>query len=123
MDAAAGVSPFGHRAALRRFWNSVRSQIRIDLLRATLWREEGLALEACMLSTSAPQGKPAVGIGYRAAIDEWTRQELHRFDVLEITVDHCLNDRKSTQSAIFDLVVTIPLTEHGIGLDISTTSL
>jgi uncharacterized protein (UPF0276 family) len=72
-----------------------------------------------MLS-STPQGKPAVGIGYRAAIDEWTRRELHRFDVLEITVDHCLNGSKSTRSAILDLVGTIPLTAHGIGLSIGT---
>jgi uncharacterized protein (UPF0276 family) len=81
---------------------------------------EDRALEARMRSMSAPQGKLAVGIGYRAAIDEWTRRELHRFDVLEITVDHCLNGGKSTQSAIFDLVGTIPLTAHGIGLSIGT---
>ena len=73
-----------------------------------------------MLSTSVPQANPAVGIGYRAAIDEWTRRELHRFDVLEITVDHCLNGSKRTQSAIFDLVGAIPLTAHGIGLSIGT---
>ncbi len=73
-----------------------------------------------MPSTSVAQGKPAVGIGYRAAIDEWTRRELHRFDVLEITVDHCLHGSKSTKSAIFDLVGTIPLTAHGIGLSIGT---
>jgi uncharacterized protein (UPF0276 family) len=77
-------------------------------------------LEVGVLPTSAPRGKPAVGIGYRAAIDEWTRRELHRFDVLEITVDHCLNGSKSTQSAIFDLVGAIPLTAHGIGLSIGT---
>jgi uncharacterized protein (UPF0276 family) len=73
-----------------------------------------------MLSTSVPQRTPAVGIGYRVAIDEWTRQQLHQFDVLEITVDHCLDGSKSTQSAIFGLVGTIPLTAHGIGLSIGT---
>ena len=73
-----------------------------------------------MLSTNVPQGKPAVGIGYRVAIDEWTRQQLHQFDVLEITVDHCLDGSKSTQSAIFDLVGAIPLTAHGLGLSIGT---
>ncbi len=73
-----------------------------------------------MPSTRVAQGKPAVGIGYRAAIDEWTRRELHRFDLLEITVDHCLHGSKSTRSAIFDLVGTIPLTAHGIGLSIGT---
>ena len=31
---------------------------------------------------------PAIGIGYRSALAEWTRANLARFDVLEITVDH-----------------------------------
>lgn len=64
--------------------------------------------------------KPAVGIGYRAAIDEWTRGNLHYFDVLEITVDHCIDAAASKRSAIFDLVGRIPLTAHGIGLSIGT---
>ena len=64
--------------------------------------------------------KPAVGIGYRAAIDEWTRENLDRFDVLEITVDHCIDAATSKRSAIFDLVGRIPLTAHGIGLSIGT---
>jgi uncharacterized protein (UPF0276 family) len=64
--------------------------------------------------------KPAVGIGYRAAIDAWTRENLGHFDVLEITVDHCLEAGKSKRSAIFDLVGRIALTAHGIGLSIGT---
>src|SRR5262252_2708012 len=63
---------------------------------------------------------PAVGIGYRAAINRWTRENLDRFDVLEITVDHCLAGSRSLHSAIFDLVGRIPLTAHGVGLSLGT---
>src|SRR6266481_5527130 len=63
---------------------------------------------------------PAVGLGHRAAIGDWTRANLPRFDVLEITVDHCIHGSKLLQSAIFDLVGRIPLTAHGIGLSIGT---
>jgi uncharacterized protein len=62
----------------------------------------------------------AVGIGYRAAIDEWTRSNLERFDALEITVDHCIYGGKRQHDAIFDLVGRIPLTAHGVGLSIGT---
>jgi len=68
--------------------------------------------------TTAP--RPAVGIGYRRIIDEWTRANLARFDVLEITVDHCISGGTHTRAAIFDLVGRIPLTAHGIGLSIGT---
>ena len=34
---------------------------------------------------------PAVGIGYRSAIGDWTRENLAHFDMLEITVDHYLS--------------------------------
>jgi uncharacterized protein len=61
-----------------------------------------------------------VGIGYRAAIDQWTRDNLERFEVLEITVDHCIYGGKRQQSAIFDLVGRVPLTAHGVGLSIGT---
>jgi uncharacterized protein (UPF0276 family) len=63
---------------------------------------------------------PAIGIGYRALIDEWTRANLDRFDVLEITVDHCIYGSDRRRSAVFDLVGRIPLTAHGIGLSIGT---
>ena len=62
----------------------------------------------------------AVGIGYRAAIDGWTRAHLDRFDVLEITVDHCIEGGATQRSAIYDLVDRIPLTAHGVGLSIGT---
>jgi uncharacterized protein len=63
---------------------------------------------------------PAVGIGYRAAIADWTRENLDRFDVLEITVDHCISTSRTARSAIFDLVGRIPLTAHGVGLSLGT---
>jgi hypothetical protein len=63
---------------------------------------------------------PAVGIGYRRHIDEWTRANLEHFDVLEITLDHCMTGNEASRAAIFDLVGQIPLTAHGIGLSIGT---
>jgi uncharacterized protein len=64
--------------------------------------------------------RSAVGIGYRWNIDEWTRANLARFDVLEVTLDHCLAESEALRAAIFDLVGRIPLTAHGIGLSIGT---
>jgi uncharacterized protein (UPF0276 family) len=66
---------------------------------------------------------PLVGIGYRTAIDGWTRMHLDRLDVLEITVDHCIQGGVSQKSAIYDLVGRIPLTAHGVGLSIGTDAL
>jgi uncharacterized protein len=63
---------------------------------------------------------PAVGIGYRSAIGDWTRENLAQFDMLEITVDHCISSAESVASEIFDLVGRIPMTAHGIGLSIGT---
>ena len=63
---------------------------------------------------------PLIGIGYRAPIRDWTLAHLDRFDVLEITVDHCIYGGKAQNAAIFELVDQIPLTAHGIGLSIGT---
>jgi uncharacterized protein (UPF0276 family) len=68
----------------------------------------------------ARRTRPAVGIGYRWIVNAWTRENLASFDVLEITVDHCISGGKATRAAIFDLVGQIPLTAHGIGLSIGT---
>jgi uncharacterized protein (UPF0276 family) len=63
---------------------------------------------------------PAIGIGYRYGLDDWIRANLARFDVLEITLDHCFAGSEASRAAIFDLVGRIPLTAHGIGLSIGT---
>jgi uncharacterized protein len=63
---------------------------------------------------------PAVGIGWRSAISDWTCAHFERFDVLEITVDHCIHGSASQRLEIFDLVGRIPLTAHGVGLSIGT---
>jgi uncharacterized protein len=67
-----------------------------------------------------PAPRPAVGIGYRGSINDWTRANLARFDVIEITLDHCLAGSEATRAMCFDLVGEIPLTAHGIGLSIGT---
>ena len=61
-----------------------------------------------------------VGLGYRSAIAQWTRANLDRFDLLEITVDHCIHGGRAQRDEIFELVGHIPLTAHGIGLSIGT---
>jgi uncharacterized protein (UPF0276 family) len=63
---------------------------------------------------------PIVGLGYRPSIAEWIREHLDRFDVLEITVDHCMHGDQAQQAEIFDLVGRIPLNAHGVGLSIGT---
>jgi hypothetical protein len=52
--------------------------------------------------------RPHVGVGYRWAIGHWIRENLERFDVLEITLDHCLFGGKAVRDAIFDLVGRVP---------------
>ena len=55
---------------------------------------------------------PAVGIGYRSMLDEWTRANLDRFDVLEVTVDNLMVRGETSRAALLDLVGRIPLTAH-----------
>ena len=62
----------------------------------------------------------AVGIGYRSAIAQWTRANLYRFDVLEVTVDHYIHGGPTQRKEILDLVDRIPLTAHGVGLSLGT---
>ena len=61
-----------------------------------------------------------VGIGYRWPIDAWTRANLGHFDVLEITVDHCIYGGARQRAAIEELVGRVKLTAHGVGLSIGT---
>jgi uncharacterized protein len=62
----------------------------------------------------------AVGLGYRSAIAGWTRANLARFDVLEVTLDHCIHGDRLQHDEIFDLVGRIPINAHGVGLSIGT---
>ena len=64
--------------------------------------------------------RPAVGIGYRSAIAEWFRANLKDFDLLEVTIDHCIYGSPTQCAAIFDLVRRIAINAHGIGLSIGT---
>jgi uncharacterized protein (UPF0276 family) len=61
-----------------------------------------------------------IGLAYRSAIAEWTRANLTHFDVLEITVDHCIHGSAAQRVEILDLVGQIPLNAHGVGLSIGT---
>ena len=61
-----------------------------------------------------------VGIGFRAPITKWTLTHLHRFDVLEVTVDHYIKGGDRVRRAIRNLVGRIPLVLHGVGLSIGT---
>jgi hypothetical protein len=79
-----------------------------------------LWLRVLLIPAVSTLPSPSVGIGYRHGIDGWIRANLARFDVLEITLDHCLAASNLARDAIFDLVGQIPLTAHGIGLSIGT---
>ena len=63
---------------------------------------------------------PLVGIGFRVPIARWTLANLHRFDVLEVTVDHYIKGGEYARNAIRNLVDRIPLALHGVGLSIGT---
>ena len=63
---------------------------------------------------------PAVGIGYRFALDEFIGREADRFDILEITLDHYIGAGARRSSLIRDLVDRFPLVGHGVGLSLGT---
>src|SRR5262245_2310009 len=79
---------------------------------------QGAAPEMTDMATSGPP--PAVGLGFRTPIADWTLENLDHFDVLEITVDHCICGSRTARSAIFDMVGRVPLTGHGVGLSLGT---
>jgi uncharacterized protein len=66
------------------------------------------------------RARPAVGVGYRHAIAGWMCEHLDSFDVLEVTIDHCIHGSHALRSTVFDLAERIPMTAHGIGLSIGT---
>ena len=66
------------------------------------------------------EAEALVGIGFRAPIARWTLAYLHRFDVLEITVDHYIRGGERVRRAIGNLVGRVPLVLHGVGLSIGT---
>src|SRR5262245_7210470 len=69
---------------------------------------------------SRSSSKPAVGIGFRLPIAGWTLDNLHRFEVFEITVDHYIHGGDRARGVLKDLVGRIPLVAHGVGLSIGT---
>jgi uncharacterized protein len=69
---------------------------------------------------TAPATVPRVGIGYRFALDDWTRAHLHRFDALEITVDHYIRGGAAQRAAICEVAGRVPIVAHGIGLSLGT---
>ncbi len=72
------------------------------------------------MSVPRSSTSPLIGIGFRVPITRWTLANLHRFDVLEITVDHYIKGGEYTRRTIRNLVDRIPLVLHGVGLSIGT---
>ena len=64
--------------------------------------------------------KPRTGIGYRHALHTWTRNNLNRFETLEVIVDHCFHGNPTRRDGIFGLAREIPVVAHGVGLSIGT---
>ncbi len=72
------------------------------------------------MNSPFPSESPLIGIGFRVPIAKWTLANLHRFDVLEITVDHYIKGGEYVRRAIRNLVDRVPLVLHGVGLSIGT---
>lgn len=71
-------------------------------------------------SGSSTTTSPLIGIGYRGALHDWIVKHLHRFDVLEVVVDHYLSGGPVFRRGIQSLIGKIPMTAHGIGLSLGT---
>lgn len=61
------------------------------------------------MNPSTLPASPLLGIGFRVPIVKWTLANLHRFDVLEVTVDHYIRGGDYTRRAIRNLVDRTPL--------------
>ncbi len=72
------------------------------------------------MNSSIPSESPLIGIGFRVPVAKWTLANLHRFDVLEVTVDHYIKGGDYARRAIQNLVDRVPLVLHGVGLSIGT---
>jgi uncharacterized protein (UPF0276 family) len=53
-------------------------------------------------------------------IARWISQNLNKFDILEITVDHYIHGGDRVRGTFKDLVGLVPLVAHGVGLSIGT---
>jgi uncharacterized protein (UPF0276 family) len=104
----------------RSFEGSLDKAFAIQPLTHSLWMKLLSTLPNRPSPCNTRPAPPRVGIGYRHGIDDFIRANLARFDVLEITLDHCLAGNTASRTAIFDLVGQVPLTAHGIGLSIGT---
>jgi len=63
---------------------------------------------------------PAIGLGYRSIIADWIHANRACFDVLEVTVDHCIHGDRAQQDEIFNLADSTLFNAHGVGLSIGT---
>jgi len=91
--------------------------MRVRLLHAS---EAGTPSPQVAVTGQGRAARPSIGIGYRWSIDDWTRDNLGQFDVLEVTVDHCIYGGARQRAAIEDLIGRVRLTAHGVGLSIGT---
>lgn len=69
---------------------------------------------------SVPRFRPAVGIGFRMQILKWIQENLNKFDVFEITVDHYIYGSDRGRRIFRDLVGVKPMVAHGVGLSLGT---
>ena len=72
-----------------------------------------------MKNVNGPRGV-LIGAAYRFSMAGWLREKLGFFNVLEVTVDHCIYGDVTRCSEIFQLVNVIPITAHGVGLSLGT---
>jgi uncharacterized protein (UPF0276 family) len=81
---------------------------------------EGPLEEAGKMEGGAHECRPKIGMGFRVPIMQWTMENIHHFDVFEITIDHYVYGGDRTRSKLKNLVGRIPLVAHGVGLSLGT---